>query len=464
MKMTDGSDEMHPFSPQNGNEGSADEGVGTATLDEEFEDRPVGDQPIPGTTGESSQTLENTIDGSGDSISESQLEEQAEDNVAEQMLNEYMRKYLGSTTTQERIAEAGTDLKKQWQVADELSLLVLHKADFTQMSQPEIEKHKRSMQRRIKVYNTLKYIGINGFNIEKGSFLRRLKKQRDRLQQRNDVFTRELKGLSSRNENGELYSRILGNMPEYITSDPRYSSVMGFLQTHARDTTVSGGLRAQYRELGKQARFLSDIDDILEATVVKYDGKLEQKAVEIKDLEGQLADHPGDKRLMRRRSKAVAMYNTYEGERDRYVDMREEVFDQLTQIKTDYELVEQQVNLREVAIMRTKKALGRMNSVIKHVENHIQNKSQMMFIGGHLMEVQDAYGDMDVAEMMSTQGDAIAHSQYRALMEQDDHRTDNPATKSNGEWRNIAESMRVRKREEMESFKQKVRHDLYQPV
>ncbi|NQU98657.1 hypothetical protein HQ533_04270 [Candidatus Woesearchaeota archaeon] len=403
------------------------------------------------------QTAEETLD---EVLLEEPLKKDQDEIRAEATLRDFYNRFLPGVT--EQLKERTDDLKSRWDAADQMSLLLFRPFDLNKLPSDQQKAYKEKIARKIKIYDAIKKTGINLYGIERTLFLRKARKVRDNLGSNLESYMKELKGKAYLNVSADLYANLLSNLPEHIKSEDRYSNLVKWLTDNAGVPKNGGGLKTELRDLGQQARYLTDIDDLLEATITSYDIKMESTSNEIKDLDKQLAKDPGDSKIMEERAKKTALYNQYEIERDNYFDSREDVFNQLMDIKANYVSTEQRMGVKEVSALKTRKVLRRLESAVKHYELYGDTRKEMTTVVQNLKQVEKGYDYADVLEVAAQQGDSIATQQYENIMERDKKR-ENESIPTNGgrDWKSLANNIRSQQREEMEDFKKKIKSSMY---
>ena len=421
-----------------------------------FNEKDDFDNPDEG-FGESGEGTQNLPQDSNleDNVDSAEVPKDTEEIEAEQRLQEFFKEFmpysLDSTARKE-----GANLMDKLKAADEISLFLFHPVDLTKMGKEERKQHQEKLGRKIKFYNALRKVGINLYRWEAGRFLRRSRKIQGQLQEQVDTFCGQLRGVGATSEDSSLYHKILENVPEHLKGDQKYAGLMNHLRQKTGVGTNGHGLKAQLREYGQQSVFLADLDDLIQGTITSYDEKLDTLQRDTRGLNEQLAKDPRNKKLMQERAKKNMLVNTYEEERDKYTDGREEVVRKLEEVQYSYGQVERQVDLREVAILKSRKSLSRLGSSIRLVGQFIKDKQDMLVFGDHLVTLDQACSLAEGAEFTGSVYGMMAADIYTDMMERESSAGQEPYIPDDG-LRQVKNALKAKRDEEIESFKVKVR-------
>ncbi|MBI5390301.1 hypothetical protein HZB02_02335 [Candidatus Woesearchaeota archaeon] len=357
----------------------------------------------------------------------------------------------------EPMANTTTSLREQWNIADRLSMIVMNLSDQNGLTDEQIKSQEKNMDRKLKVYDTLKKVGINLYQVDSWWFMRQLTQTRDALQHNLDQFNEELKGVRTKGNHSELYARILESLPDTIKTDKQYRPLVDRLKANS-ESSPQGGLRDQFRTYKQQARELSEVDDGLEASIVMYNGSIDETSEKIKELATQLAANHMDAELMKQKQALVDLYNGYEKERYALMDAREEISDQLSQARENYRFAELQMNMREVALLRSRKTSERLHHAIKQLEHYRQSKKDVVLVSGHLILVEQAEEYRRKADLISAIGGDVARGQYDRMKEPE---STEGYTKQTSQWGTIKNDLLAKRQEENALFKKELAKELY---
>jgi len=399
-----------------------------------------------------------------DTVTESEVEEEAEERIAEQKVQEFYALWMEHKGNDKKSKKTVDGLVAQWRVADELGLVARQGVDLTSLEKEKQVEIIKKVHRKVAMYNFIRdRIGIDPYRISNWRFCKKLRRTKSQLEKHLEIFNKQLRGAHYQNENAHIYAEVLERLPQEVKINPKYSLLMQYASRRSSKNS-DDGLKYERRTLKERARFLSDMDDVLEATVISYNSKIDGVNKAIKDLTDMITANPQSKqakKAMRKRTKKIALLSHYNREKDSYSDTRDDVLEELRGISYELKYVDRAVSLKEMAVMRTRKALTRLNSAIRHYEGQYADRADMVRVGEHLINVNQAYELAAQAEMAALLGDDISKQQYEQFFKEQDQNQVDPAYKNDAGLTKLLEEMKTADRERIAEFKKQVRNDLF---
>jgi len=328
-----------------------------------------------------------------DEVSSSQVSEQAQQNVIIGETKKLLAKYMPNMNPNDYLSR-DHDTKKLVNAADHIGLRLLEAEDITKMSVDQRKKHEKRIVRKAKWFDWIKkYIGVNPYQIQLKSRLKKAIKVKDLLDRNSQVFEEELKGRGYVSKNLDFYSDILEKLPDYVKEDKSFSSVMEYMKQNSNHAAEEGGLKGLFQQLKEKGRTCKDLRAMANANVLSYDKQMRNAKGKIDNITKQLNSEKNSNK--RRKSIAKRMelngeYTVYEREKDRWQQVHDYVLDDLAGLQAEYNITNHQIKLREATISTTKGALTDLNTGIKQLENFVKTKNDVVIIGEHIVNVNYA--------------------------------------------------------------------------
>ncbi|MFH1307729.1 MAG: hypothetical protein ABIH72_02665 [archaeon] len=378
---------------------------------------------------------------------------------AEGKLKEYYAKYFPNKNNGQQ-SEA-PDLLEQLAIADRMALFLFSPPKLESMGKEEQEAYASKIARKTSVYDFSKHFGVNLYNWEAGRFLKKITKQKDKLESQLDTFLSELRGGTRKASNGELYAEVLKDIPDYMKQDSKYQALVGYINERATGSRNGKGLRDGLREVEEGAIWLADFDDFLYGAMTKLDGIVEQATTNIKGINEKLAVSPQDKALMQQRAQQNALLMKYKADREKFAYVRDDIANRLDVSEYEIDSIQDRVSVREVAVAKSRRSLARLNAAINRIENYRQSKQDMVVVTDHVMTVEQAHEYIGQAEGVGIIFSGFAKRAYRNLAKQEADLGDAPYAASNRELQGMVDSMKTERDERVESLKARLRKQVY---
>ena len=277
--------------------------------------------------------------------------------------------------------------------ADKVTLRLISSQDYEKLTPEQQQTYKRKLDRKIKVYDTIRrFTGLNLYNTEINVALKKAKKVRTMLESDLSIYEKELNGRTFRGNRSQnhFYDDLLKKLPDSVKNDPQLEDLMDYIGNNANTSAGKKGLKGVKLELAKKVRIQGDIDDLLQAQVAEYAGKLKQIKDEIDGLNKQLAADPQNKAYVEARMEKNALFNSYIEEKTKLEEAQDRVLDQFLEAKGDYDMACKDIDLKEATVYRTKDTLRSLDRGIKTLEKHSRGRSEIVRVGQTMMLVNDA--------------------------------------------------------------------------
>jgi len=433
--------------------------------DQLIEDTPSLEESSTGSPDVSQQNNLNIENNLEEITAEEPVSLSAEELAADRKLQEFFNEYMPEKA-QQRVFDAGSNLEEMAKATEEMGLVLLNPVDINNMTQGEKEKFRGRLEFKTKLYNVVKTVGINLYQVETKSFLKKMKKARDSLEKNLISYQEQLKGVGyngkSNDVNSMLYSQVFENMPEEVKKNPKYSSIIDHINHNQHSSNGKSGLKNQLRDLKKRGRFYLEIDDALVETIAQYKKNLREISEDIKQTNIKLTKSPGDESLMRLRQRKSAKYDDSEDEIAKYSDVREEISEMLEDIRFEYNLAKSDKNMKEVAVQKTKNTLKHLNQTIRETEKYIQGNDDMIGIYGNLMLVSQAEELVNTGIVFAGGMSTVVDKVYGEMVKKELEQGPNISMgKPNSEWESLADSYKNKREEMLEETKSSFRDELF---
>ncbi len=312
--------------------------------------------------------------------------------------------------------DAGLDLSEQLSVVERLAPTLFKAQQYAQMDAGEREKFTRAMKRKVKVYDTIKKFSmgiINPYQIEAGRTLRTYRAMHSKLETRLQAFESELRGRSAAAEDEAFYASLAQCLPSEIRADASYETLWEAITK--RPTGAKQGMVEQVRKLEREQLYLSDLDDMIVDKIVQYKKMIVDAGKKRMELDEQLKKDGSKPELLQERAKLSALLTQYQRERERYEDGRERILEKFDKAESEYAKLNRKLSHKEALNTNTRDALRHLSRQIDVLEEYIKNRSDVMVIADHLVELKEAYSMIGNARGVNATIDLVFDGVWKGL-------------------------------------------------
>jgi len=380
----------------------------------------------------------------------------------EETVKDFFQKCVpgGEEQVNQQLKGAENNLKKQWNISDRLSNMVLHPKDTSKMSEKEKKEYKENLNLKLKIYDTLKLTRIiNPYELEARWFVRKMKKQRGNLQNTYDSYNQELKGITKKTQDAGLYTKMFDVVPESFKQNPEYTNLLDLMKENGCMNNT-GGLRTQKRELSEKGRSLSDYDDLVEVFISQIGKNLDQARADLEKVDAEMAKNPGNIAFMQEKTAKTAFYNKLESDLEYVQDHKEDISDNLMKVGTELQIVRRKAAKRAAVLLETKECINQLDAAISQVEDYISSGKDVVIMSDHLLNIDDAYNLVGRAGLIGAFGDKVAGMQLDALSKRGKEGV-SLTDKSTNDWTGRENSIRAQQRERVAAYKAQLKPTLY---
>jgi hypothetical protein len=331
------------------------------------------------------------------------------------------------------------------------------------LTETEKEEKINKIDKKITVYNTISSVSlgfVDPYKIETKQRLKLAKKEQIKLEKAVDKFASNLKGTYKGSNQATFYGNILQELPDAMVENVEFGTLVDKLKTYSGNSSSGKGLVEEERSIKEKSIFLADFDDALEKSIGDYSSKINKLKIEIESINELVEDESEKYDLVEERNKKGREIRSYERELEKLEDVREQIFDELTDMQMNYEFVNSTMNVEKVILANTKDSLRHLKFGIKKMEHFVQGKDQSLVYSDHIIMAKRAKSKGVKLLGGAGIGDVVLKGQLQSMV--DDTTTGSAIYKTNGtDYAGIAAQIKNEQKETIADFKRQVRKSQY---